>query len=110
MQIGRFKVEGAIDEETRCKHYNAACDIIAMKFYCCGEYFPCYLCHKEYGCGGNEVWPAGRFSEKAVLCGSCKSELTIREYLNCGSSCPFCKAKFNDGCRLHHHLYFDKKV
>lgn len=108
MQIGHFNIRGAIDRETRCEHYHMRKDIIAIKFYCCGNYFPCYLCHEQYGCGNQAVWPREQFGEKAILCGVCEEELTIYEYLNSENSCPLCGAQFNAGCMLHHHLYFDK--
>ncbi|ASN04638.1 CHY zinc finger protein [Virgibacillus necropolis] len=103
-----MNVIGAIDNETRCKHYHTEKDRIAIKFYCCGEYYPCYKCHEEYGCGSLQVWPKSMFDQFAVLCGSCGTELTIQEYLECGSICPICHAKFNSECSLHYHLYFQK--
>ncbi|WP_041121280.1 CHY zinc finger protein [Jeotgalibacillus alimentarius] len=96
-----------IDSETRCTHYHSEKDIIAIKFYCCGQYFPCVSCHDENGCGHRQVWPAERFSEKAILCGKCGIELTIDEYLQSNSACPSCNSAFNPGCSLHKHLYFE---
>ncbi|KIL52076.1 CHY zinc finger protein [Jeotgalibacillus soli] len=96
-----------IDDETRCTHYHSVKDIIAIKFYCCKNYFPCVECHKEDGCGKYAVWPMKEFHEKAILCGSCGSELSIDEYLNCQSTCPQCEAAFNPGCSLHKHFYFE---
>jgi hypothetical protein len=34
--------------------------------------------------------------------------LTIRQYLNRQAVCPVCRARFNPGCALHHHLYFEQ--
>jgi uncharacterized CHY-type Zn-finger protein len=103
-----FIVKGIdVDEETRCVHYHSEIDRIAIKFFCCGSYFSCFECHEAVGCGNPKVWPRGRFSEKAVLCGACGHELTIREYLECQSSCPVCASNFNPGCSLHKHLYFE---
>ncbi|MEI2340752.1 hypothetical protein V8V71_18610, partial [Priestia megaterium] len=34
-----------VDSETRCMHYRTDKDIIAIKFYCCNTYYPCYQCH-----------------------------------------------------------------
>ncbi|MBD7985488.1 hypothetical protein H9649_12880 [Sporosarcina sp. Sa2YVA2] len=96
-----------IDSETRCVHYHSTLDIIAIKFYCCNTYFPCYACHKESGCGNPAVWPKQKFDEKAVLCGACGHELSVNEYTHCQSRCPKCKARFNPGCNLHRELYFD---
>lgn len=96
----------AVDEETRCEHYHSEIDRIAIKFYCCGIYYPCFQCHQAVGCGNADVWPAEKAEEKAVLCGACGYELTITEYLACASSCPNCASAFNPGCSLHKHLYF----
>lgn len=103
-----MNVNGAIDTETRCSHYHSENDRIAIKFYCCNDYFSCYQCHQQYGCGSTSVWPREDFNKKAILCGSCKTELTINEYLNSGYSCLSCGAAFNPGCSLHYHLYFEK--
>ena len=103
-------MKGAIDLETRCKHYHSRNDRIAIKFYCCGEYFPCFNCHQEYGCGKKAVWPQSKFDERAILCGSCGKELTIHEYLNSDDACPSCRQAFNPGCSLHYDLYFEKMI
>ncbi|WP_082023322.1 CHY zinc finger protein [Sporosarcina koreensis] len=108
MEIHEKEVVGEqVDEETRCQHYHSEVDRIAIKFFCCQTYYPCYECHGMHGCGHPAVWPASRFSEKAVLCGACRFELSVTEYLSCGSACPACSAPFNPGCSLHKHLYFD---
>ena len=102
-----MKVRGVdVDSETRCSHYHSEIDRIAIKFYCCGDYYPCFECHKAVGCGNHQVWPKEEFVQKAVLCGSCGHELSIEEYLQCESACPNCSAAFNPGCSLHKHLYF----
>ncbi|TFE02046.1 CHY zinc finger protein [Jeotgalibacillus salarius] len=102
------KVYGAVtDSETRCVHYHSELDIIAIKFYCCGRYFPCVSCHNEHGCDNRQVWPSERFDEKAILCGKCGMELTISEYLKSNSQCPSCHSHFNPGCSLHKHYYFE---
>ncbi|MFD1039760.1 CHY zinc finger protein [Virgibacillus byunsanensis] len=104
--MNRHAVTGAIDSETRCEHYHEENDRIAIKFYCCMAYFPCYLCHQTHGCGQKRVWPKEAFNQYALLCGGCGVELTINEYLNSHYSCPSCNAAFNPGCSLHAHLYF----
>ncbi|MDX1807112.1 MAG: CHY zinc finger protein [Paenisporosarcina sp.] len=96
-----------IDQETRCLHYHTEIDRIAIKFYCCDTYFPCFSCHEESGCNSAQVWPKDQFHQKAVLCGSCGHELTIEEYLSCKSVCSCCHKAFNPGCSLHKHLYFE---
>ncbi|MTH54749.1 hypothetical protein GKZ89_15200 [Bacillus mangrovi] len=95
------------DAETRCRHYHSERDRIAIKFYCCGEYYSCHSCHEELADHEAEVWPAGKFDENAVLCGACRNELTVHDYLSCHSICPSCSAQFNPGCSLHKHLYFE---
>ncbi|WP_376776801.1 CHY zinc finger protein [Sporosarcina sp. NCCP-2331] len=95
-----------IDEETRCVHFHTEADRIAIKFYCCKTYYPCYDCHEETGCGDHAVWPVEQFDEKAVLCGSCGHELTVNEYINSHHRCPSCRSGFNPGCSLHRNLYF----
>ena len=107
MQIKGHIVKGSVlDSETRCSHYHTELDRIAIKFYCCQTYFPCYLCHEVSGCGNVKMWPHDQFDEKAILCGSCGEELTITTYRNGESKCPNCKSDFNPNCQLHEHLYF----
>jgi uncharacterized CHY-type Zn-finger protein len=104
-----IRVKGKlVDQQTRCEHYHSALDIIAIKFKCCGDYYPCYQCHGE--CADHEpaVWKKEEWNTKAVLCGACKQELTINEYLGSNNSCPHCNSAFNPGCSKHHHLYFQK--
>ncbi|WP_432355512.1 CHY zinc finger protein [Sporosarcina sp. A2] len=103
---GQTVIGDNVDFETRCSHYHSEIDRIAIKFYCCNQYFPCYECHTQYGCGLAKQWPIKQFDVNAILCGSCGYELTIHEYLTCQSSCPSCANNFNPGCSLHTHLYF----
>jgi uncharacterized CHY-type Zn-finger protein len=94
-----------VDEQTRCIHYRTALDIVAIRFACCREYYPCHLCHSETADHPAEQWPTSAHDERAVLCGVCRAELTIAEYL-CTDTCPSCRSAFNPGCALHHELYF----
>ncbi len=95
-----------LDAETRCAHYHSALDIIAIRMYCCGEYFACKDCHQALAGHPIEVWPADMRDQKAILCGHCGLELTIAEYMEAGNICPVCTAAFNPGCRNHYHFYF----
>nr|WP_301108132.1 CHY zinc finger protein [Sporosarcina sp.] len=95
-----------IDDETRCVHYYTKADRIAIRFYCCQNYYPCYECHEATGCGKHAVWPSDQFDEKAVLCGSCGYELTVNEYFSSHYRCPTCHSGFNPGCSVHRNLYF----
>lgn len=106
--VGKTLVYGKfIDGFTRCVHYHSVLDILAIKFPCCGQYYPCYSCHAE--CAGHEAhaWPKSRWAEKAILCGACGTEHTIASYLEDPTRCPACKARFNPRCSNHHHLYFE---
>ncbi len=96
-----------IGPETRCKHWHGETDIIALRFKCCGRWYPCFDCHREIAGHPAEVWPKVEYDEIAVLCGGCGGKLTVSEYLACGSICPGCKAHFNPGCGKHYHLYFE---
>ena len=106
--IHGVNVRGAnVDAETRCAHYRSEDDIIALKFRCCGDWFPCHQCHAELADHAVAVWPKEEFETRAILCGGCGHQLTIREYLDCGSTCPCCRQSFNPGCANHYHLYFE---
>ena|SRR5438045_2381055 len=97
-----------IDDQTRCVHYHSSLDIIAIKFKCCNNYYPCYYCHEEEADHQPQVWKKDEHNTKAVLCGVCKHEMTIREYLNSDNNCPSCSSKFNPKCADHYHFYFEK--
>jgi uncharacterized CHY-type Zn-finger protein len=96
-----------IDDQKRCVHYRSPLDIIALKFPCCGHYYPCFQCHEEAAGHPARRWTKAEASALAVLCGVCRTELTIDQYLHSESKCPACAASFNPRCSLHHHLYFD---
>ncbi|MDB5253191.1 MAG: hypothetical protein JWP27_2360 [Flaviaesturariibacter sp.] len=96
-----------VDEQTRCIHYNSPLDIIALKFPCCGDYYPCFECHEEAAGHAATRWTKADLSTPAILCGACRTELTIGQYLQSHSRCPACAAAFNPRCSNHHHLYFD---
>ena len=103
-----IEVKGSIiDDQTRCTHYHSPLDIIAIRFKCCDTYYPCHSCHEEATDHPIEVWPGDEFDKKAILCGICKYEMTISEYLTSHHQCPQCRAPFNPGCGNHHHLYFE---
>lgn len=95
-----------VDAQTRCIHYRSALDIIAIKFWCCQQYYPCYLCHQESADHPAAQWPVEERGSEAILCGVCRRELTIAHYMMV-TACPQCEAQFNPGCRQHAHLYFE---
>ena len=94
-----------VDDETRCVHYATPLDVIAIRFACCGEYYPCHLCHAECADHPAEQWPREQRDREAILCGVCSTELTIDRYLEV-DGCPNCDARFNPGCHLHSAYYF----
>jgi uncharacterized CHY-type Zn-finger protein len=96
-----------VDAQTRCAHWRSAVDIVAIKMRCCGVYWACKDCHEELAGHAISVWGREERDALAVLCGACKAQLTIREYLHCDSRCPACGAAFNPACRNHHHFYFE---
>ena len=107
MNRERPDVRGAVvDTETRCIHYSTELDVIAIRFFCCGEFYPCHLCHEEAVDHQSERWPIDRRNEPAVLCGRCGHVLTVGEY-GAAETCPSCGGMFNPGCKLHWNLYFD---
>ena len=94
-----------VDDQTRCVHYHSPVDIVAIRFKCCGKFYPCYKCHDE--CEDHAIvrWEISEFSEQAILCGVCKQTLSIRDYMNV-ASCPHCGSAFNAGCKKHYGIYF----
>ena len=70
-----------VDDQTRCVHYHKPTDVIALKFKCCGDFYPCYKCHEETTDHAIEGWSDDDLHEPAVLCGVCGTLLTIAEYL-----------------------------
>ncbi|SDF55054.1 Uncharacterized protein, contains Zn-finger domain of CHY type [Halorubrum xinjiangense] len=98
-----------VDPETRCAHWDAPVDVVALRFGCCETYYPCDACH-DAATGHEAVpWPRERFDEPAVLCGVCGATLTARAYLDGTDACPACDARFNPGCRKHRDRYFEVK-
>ena len=107
---GRFDVPlrgVAVDDETRCAHYDGPSDRVALRFGCCEVFYPCHRCHDEVAGHPAEVWPRSRSGEPAALCGACRTTMTADAYLGSGSACPTCGAAFNPGCAAHRDLYFE---
>ncbi|MCD8500393.1 MAG: CHY zinc finger protein [Bacillaceae bacterium] len=96
-----------VDDETRCVHYHSKLDVIAIKFKCCNKYYPCYQCHNESEDHEIMVWSKEEFDEDAIICGVCKTEHSIKQYM-ASSSCKHCHSLFNEGCKYHYHLYFEQ--
>lgn len=107
MAVLRPEVRGIdVDAATRCTHYHPERDVIAIRMTCCGIYYACKDCHEALADHPATVWPQQQWDTRAVLCGICGHELSIREYLDSGYQCPRCNAAFNPGCCNHHNFYF----
>jgi uncharacterized CHY-type Zn-finger protein len=95
-----------LDPQTRCLHYHGPTDIIAIKMRCCLAYYACKDCHDALANHSIEPWLPSEWHTQAILCGSCRIELTISAYLQSNSVCPNCQSAFNPRCRNHYHFYF----
>jgi uncharacterized CHY-type Zn-finger protein len=101
-------VRGAtVDEQTRCRHWDAEDDVVAFRFACCGDWYPCRACHDEATEHPAETWGPGEVDEHAVFCGACRTTMAIATYVAGGHACPFCAHPFNPGCRDHWDRYFE---
>ena len=110
LYLMQIKVQGKLtDEYTKCQHYHSPLDIIAIKFKCCNTYYACIHCHEELADHHAHQWHKEEFDTKAILCGSCKQELSINEYFDCNYQCPNCSEHFNPKCSNHNHYYFEEK-
>ncbi|KEO75587.1 chromophore lyase [Anditalea andensis] len=106
--MGGVNVYGqSVDDQTRCVHWHSDLDIIAIKFKCCNRYYPCFSCHEEETDHEHQVWPRSEFDQNAILCGVCRKELSIEDYMASGNICPHCTSHFNPGCSNHYYLYFE---
>lgn len=96
-----------IDDSGRCEHWHSPLDIIAIKFYCCGDYYSCYQCHEAEANHYIKSWPNEMWDQKAVMCGNCAKEMSITDYMNSRNACPNCQSDFNPNCSYHWGKYFD---
>jgi len=102
------RLRGAeVDAATRCAHYDDDHDRIAIRFPCCGAYYPCFRCHEDLADHAAERIPRSAFDEPGVFCGACGAVLSVRDYLDCDDACPECDAAFDPGCRRHYDRYFE---
>ena len=92
---------------TQCAHWHSTLDIIAIRHACCLKYYACISCHKELENHEPAVWPLSKRDERAVICGQCKHELSVNEYMQSESRCTSCEAAFNPKCKGHWGLYFE---
>lgn len=105
MKAGPRVFGPVVDDKTWCIHYRTDLDVVAIQFACCGRFYPCHLCHAETAEHRAEVWPVSAGGVHAILCGVCRTTLSISDYL-ATENCPCCAAPFNPGCSQHATLYF----
>lgn len=102
-----MKIYGlTVDAHTRCEHYHSPLDIIAIKFKCCGKFYPCYQCHNACEDHAIQRWTTDEFHEQAIVCGNCYQTLSITQYTQV-TQCPYCASAFNSGCKKHYAIYFE---
>ena len=97
----------SVTEQTQCVHYHSEVDVVAVRFKCCDAFYACIRCHKELADHPPLPWSKSERETNAIYCGSCRSTMSISEYLGCGSRCPLCGAAFNPGCANDYHFYFE---
>ena len=98
-----------IDNETRCVHWHTELDIMAIKFKCCNEFYPCYSCHQETTSHPIIKYDLSKQIDcdtQVILCGKCYTTMTFDDYVH-GIQCINCDSQFNPGCKLHYDLYFE---
>lgn len=106
IRVGGHLVRGAvIDAQTRCAHYGSELDVVALRFRCCGDWYPCVHCHDAAVSHPRVVWEPEAAGAHAALCGVCGISMSISQYRG-SAVCPACGAGFNPGCERHHALYF----
>lgn len=96
-----------VGPETRCVHYDGPRDVIALRFACCGVFYPCHACHVAVADHDAERWPPDRFDTRAVRCGVCGTVLTIEQYVEGDQACSACGTTFNPRCARHYDRYFE---
>jgi uncharacterized CHY-type Zn-finger protein len=108
MISGSPEVRGVnLDPQTRCAHYHTALDVVAIKMKCCGVYYACKDCHEALAGHDIQLWTRDEWTRKAVVCGCCRTELSINDYIESGHRCPACNAEFNPACSTHYRFYFE---
>lgn len=104
--VAGVRIHGVdVDGDTRCAHYHSSVDIVAIRFFCCRQWYPCLHCHDTLTGHPIRPWPANAALMPAALCGGCGEQMSIAQY-RAVDRCPRCAAMFNEGCALHHSVYF----
>jgi uncharacterized CHY-type Zn-finger protein len=91
-----FSVLGIdVDWQNRCEHCTSPLDVVAFRYKCCGLYYACVRCHEILAGHEIVIWDKTDYETLGVLCGICRTEFTIGEYLAGDDRCPNCKTAFN---------------
>ncbi len=96
-----------VDDAGRCAHHRTQLDIANFRFPCCDGFWACRACHDEaHPDHLVQVWGPDDLHRRAVLCGACRTRLSLRRYAADPSRCPKCAVPWNPNCVYHHPLYF----
>lgn len=99
-----------VDRHGRCWHWNGPTDIVATAFPCCTGWWACRDCHDESQSHAATPWPMIEHGGLWVLCGGCRSRLSIRFHLERQAAgchaCPHCEREWNPACAEHADQYF----
>jgi uncharacterized CHY-type Zn-finger protein len=96
-----------VDLHGRCRHWSGPNDIVATSFPCCVGWWACRECHDRTQDHAATPWPRDRFYELVVMCGGCRSRLSVHYHLSLpGDACPHCGRTWNPQCRDHADRYF----
>jgi uncharacterized CHY-type Zn-finger protein len=91
-----FSVLGIdVDWQNRCEHCTSPLDVVAFRYKCCGLYYACVKCHEVLAGHEIVIWDEMDDETLGVLCGICRTEFTIGEYLAGDNRCLNCKTVFN---------------
>jgi uncharacterized CHY-type Zn-finger protein len=95
-KVQAFSVLGMdVDWQNRCEHCTSPLDVVAFRYKCCDLYYACVKCHEVLAGHGIVIWGNADYETLGVLCGICRTEFTIGEYLAGDDRCPNCKTAFD---------------
>ena len=90
-----------VDGQGRCVHYRSLVDVLGNRCATCGDLFACHLCHAQLT--DHDFGPMPLDAPDSVQCGACGHLMGHGAY---DASCPACGHRFNPGCHVHEHIYF----
>ena len=57
--MGIVVLGSTVDSQARCVYYSSKTDVVAIKFKCCGSYYPRFLCYRDCADHQAEQWSTG---------------------------------------------------